>query len=105
MGIQKLSDGKIVWTPLFEEYGKVELGGKKLAFCHYPKLGELLAKSGEFDAVFFGHTHQAGMGNFGKTLMLNPGALCGIKEGKYDEASYAVYDTESNSTELIILKH
>lgn len=95
---------KIKWVGLYEEFGEVELGGKKLAFCHYPRLADLLSKTEEYDAVFFGHTHQAGMGTHGKTLLLNPGAVCGIKSGKYDEATFAIYDTDTNSAELDVIK-
>jgi hypothetical protein len=35
---------------------------------------------------------------------VNPGAVCGIKDGKYDEASFAIYDTEGNTAELDIIK-
>ncbi len=89
---------------LSEEFHSVELGGRNIAFCHYPKLADLLSKASEYDAVFFGHTHQAGMGTHGKTLLLNPGAVCGIKDGKYDEATFAIYDTASNAAELDVIK-
>lgn len=104
IGLLKMGGDNFKWTFLAEEFGSVELDGKKLAFCHYPKLADLLSKTDEYDAVFFGHTHQAGMGNHGKTLILNPGAICGIKDGKYDEASFAIYDTASNAAELDIIK-
>ena len=89
---------------LAEEYHQIELGKRKIAICHYPKLADLLSKTGEYDAVFFGHTHQGGMCNHGKTLLLNPGAVCGIKDGKYDEATFAIYDTDTNSAELDVIK-
>src|SRR3989344_5163646 len=104
IGLFKKGGKNFNWTFLAEEFGTVELGGKKIAFCHYPKLAELLSKTDEYDAVFFGHTHQAGMGTHGKTLLLNPGAVCGIKDGKYDEASFAIYDTDTNSAELDMIK-
>src|SRR3990172_12175930 len=44
---------------LTDEFGKIELAGKKIAFCHYPKLGELLANTGDYAAVFHGHTHKS----------------------------------------------
>lgn len=88
---------------LAEEFHSLELGNRKIVFCHYPKLANLLSKTGEYDAVFFGHTHQAGMGTHEKTLLLNPGAICGIKDGKYDKATFAIYDTASNAAELDIV--
>lgn len=104
IGLIKGGGGKFSLTSLAEEFGALTLGGKKLAFCHYPKLADLLSKTAEYDAVFFGHTHQAGMGNHGKTLLLNPGAICGIKDGKYEEATFAIYDTDTNSAELDVIK-
>lgn len=101
--LQKGSD-KFIWTGLSEEYGTVEIDGKKIAFCHYPKLGELLAKSGEFDAVFHGHTHETKNEIQGKTLLLNPGSVCGIHNGKPGIPSYAIYNTSTNSAEIIEIK-
>src|SRR3989344_4618921 len=82
IGMMKKGGDKFTWFHLSQEYGIVELDGKKIAFCHYPKLGELLAKSGEYDAVFFGHTHEIINKIVGKTLLLNPGAVCGINFDK-----------------------
>lgn len=91
------------WTPLANEFGEVELDSKKLAFCHYPKLGELLAKTGDYAAVFHGHTHESKNEVHVKTLLLNPGAICGIQRGKYGIASYAIYDTSTNSAQIITI--
>lgn len=108
--MQKMGGDKFVWTGLSDEYGQVELGGlsaqagKKIAFCHYPKLAELLATSGEFDAVFHGHTHVAYQKTIGRTLLLNPGAICGIQKGKIGIASYATYDTTTNSAKIVEFK-
>lgn len=48
---------KFIWSARSDEYGVAELDGRRVAYCHYPRLGELLAKTGEYDAVFYGHTH------------------------------------------------
>lgn len=105
IGLVKRSGPKFSWIHLSQEFGQVEIGGRQIAFCHYPKLAEFLAKSGDYDAVFFGHTHVAQSGMVGKTLLLNPGAVCGINfdSGKYDPGSYAIYDTDSNQAEIISL--
>lgn len=95
---------KIIWTPLADEHGYIELEEKKIAYCHYPKLAELLAKSGEFDAVFHGHTHDAKNEKVDKTILVNPGAVCGIQGGIQGVASYAIYDTQTNSAEIIEVK-
>lgn len=92
-----------VWFPLSREFGEIELDGRKIAFCHYPKLGRLLALSGDYDAVFYGHTHKLVKETIGQTLLLNPGAVCGIIEGKPGAASYALYEPAGNTAEVFNL--
>ena len=41
---------------------------------------------------------------FGRTLLLNPGSVCGIIDGKPAKASYAIYDTKTNSANIIEVK-
>jgi putative phosphoesterase len=84
-----------VWA-LGEEFAEIELDDKKIAFCHYPKLGRLLAQTGDYQAVFHGHTHEAYQEKIGNTLLANPGAICGIVSGKPGPASFGIYDTSSN---------
>jgi len=105
IGMMKMGGTKFTWTHLSQEFGEVELDDKKIAFCHYPKLAELLAKTGDYDAVFYGHTHIAKSELVGKTLLLNPGAVCGINfdKGSYDKTSYAIYNTNTNTAEIIEL--
>lgn len=90
----------VIWVPIGREYGEIEVSGRKIAFTHYPKLAELLAKQEDYDAIFYGHTHIVDKRYFGKTLLLNPGAVCGIQSGKPGKASYAIYDTEKNDAEV-----
>jgi len=97
------SENKIQFWPLAEEFAEIELAGKKIAFCHYPRLGELLAKTGDYSAVFHGHTHQAYHRQEGTTLLANPGAICGIISGKPGPASFGTYDTDTSIFELITL--
>jgi uncharacterized protein len=103
IGLQKLGGDVFHWTPLLKEFGEVELDGRKIAFNHYPKLGELLARTGDYDAVFHGHSHVLRNEYFGKSLLVNPGSVCGIQRLGQGRASYAIYDTESNSAEIIYL--
>lgn len=110
-GLVEMGGKNFKLSSLFGEFGQVELNGKKLAYCHYPKLAELLAKSSSFDAVFYGHTHTAKNEVLGKTLLLNPGAICGINasvvlgfEKHHKPASYAIYNSATNSAEIIEIK-
>lgn len=38
VGLVRRSGPKFVWVNLSQEFGQVELAGRKVAFCHYPKL-------------------------------------------------------------------
>ena len=103
IGLLKKGGPNFTWTNLSQEFGEIELSKRKIAFCHYPRLAELLAKSGEYDAVFYGHTHVTRNETIGNTLLLNPGSVCGIVGGKMSQASYAIYNTKMNTAETINL--
>lgn len=111
IAMKNIGGDSMSWISVGQQFGEIELDGRKIAYTHYPKLGELLAKSGDYDAVFHGHTHKAANKMIGSTLLLNPGAICGItsavifgEKKKHDPASYAVYDTKTNSAEIIKIK-
>jgi putative phosphoesterase len=84
----------------FSTFDIVEFGGRTIFMTHYPMLAQPMAKSGDFDAVFFGHDHVKSMEKVGECLVLNPGE---ISAHKTSEASFAVYDTETNDAEIITL--
>ncbi len=97
--VQKAGENFIAY-PLAQEFGEEVIDGKKIAFCHYPMLGQLLAATGHYDAVFHGHTHRQYKKMVGKCLLANPGAVCGIVGGKPGLASFMIYNTSDNSVEL-----
>lgn len=80
-------------------HAELELGGRKLALTHYPLYGQALARTGDYDAVFSGHTHQRSEQRFGDCLWLNPGEVLGA----FGPPSFAVYDTSDNSAEIFDL--
>jgi len=85
-----------------EVHGKVamlELGGRKILATHEPPTAEAFAATGSYDAVFYGHVHQAGEKKVGDTLVLGAGELMGYKE----TPSFVIYDTEANVAERISL--
>tara|TARA_Y100000310_G_scaffold337525_1_gene424774 strand:+ start:251 stop:835 length:585 start_codon:yes stop_codon:yes gene_type:complete len=82
----------------FTVFDSIEVGGKKLFLSHYPMLGKSMAKSGDFDAVFYGHNHLKHKEMVGDCLLMNPGEISGYKT---NEPSFAVYDSETNSAEFI----
>ncbi|WKZ30419.1 MAG: metallophosphoesterase [Candidatus Dojkabacteria bacterium] len=75
-----------------------ELGGVKIFMNHYPRIGELAAKSGEFDVCIHGHTHEYREETVGNTLLLNPGEIQGYATGT---STFMILDTESKSVEKI----
>lgn len=64
-----------------ERSGRLEVGDKRLAWVHGHVRGERqrLETSGEFDFVFYGHSHKAEAHRIGKTVVINPGALFRVR--------------------------
>ncbi len=59
-----------------------------------------LAKSGNYDYVFYGHTHRIDMKKIGKTLVVNPGEACGYLTGR---RTFAVLDVDTGDINVIEL--
>ena len=83
----------------------VELGGRRLLLIHgigpvekTRMLVESLAKSGDYDAVLYGHTHIVDNRVVGGTLLLNPGEACGCLSGK---RTAAIIDTATMRAEIV----
>ena len=79
--------------------GTIEAGGGLVAFTHYPEFGRGLAATGEYVAVFSGHTHTARSEDVGGVLHLNPGEIMGLLE----KPSMAVWDSGTGEVERIVL--
>lgn len=82
-----------------------EAGGKRIVLYHGtdPRITEALARSGEYDAVFVGHTHLPRNEVVGRTLVLNPGTLSGFsiqRGGRLSQGECALYDTTKGTAEL-----
>ena len=78
-------------------YDFVEFGGKKIFISHYDDLAYPMAESGRYDAVFYGHNHKVKQDKVNDCHVVNPGEIAAQKSGK---ATYALYDTDSNSVEI-----
>lgn len=80
--------------------------GKKIAVYHgdsKPLLNGLI-DSQKYDVVFSGHTHSAVIEIIGKTLHINPGTCSNYAESLIeDKPSIAIYNTESNKAEIILI--
>ncbi|MBU1500374.1 metallophosphoesterase [Patescibacteria group bacterium] len=81
------------------------IGGRKIFVYHgeSSEITETLIKSGKYDAVFHGHTHISINKTIEKTLSLNPGTLISVTDSKIKGASFAIYDSETNSAKIIKL--
>ena len=66
-----------IGATLHEPYGSLDLEGVKLAFVHSDdrKLFRELEHGGQFDYLFYGHSHLAEQHATGRTRVVNPGAL------------------------------
>jgi len=77
----------------------LELGGRRIAIMHYPDVAESLHRSGDFDLVIYGHSHQVRVEGRGQVL-LNPGSCAGYLA---DRATIAVVELDTLEVELIDL--
>lgn len=84
---------------LHGESADIELEGTRFAVTHYPFYAQALARTGDYRAVFSGHTHAAHIEYFGETLWLNPGEILGFK----GQATCAVYEPVTNEAEIVKL--
>ena len=84
---------------LYGDMARIEIDNKKIFVNHFPEIAMIAAKSNEFDAVFYGHTHIAKEEKIGNTLMLNPGEVM----NRFGKPSVAIYDTKTNSAKHILL--
>lgn len=82
------------------EKQELQIEGKKIAFCHFPEFAKELAKTGEYDLVFYGHTHQPWQEKIGKCYLANPGEAA----GQFTKPTFAVYDTSTDKLELKIVE-
>lgn len=97
---------------LIEEYNKIprvkieediletEVDKKRIAITHFPEEAKKLAQTGNYDLVFYGHTHRAWEEKVNDCRLINPGELA----GQFYKPTFAVYDTETGKLELKILE-
>ena len=88
-----------------ERFLSLTLDGRKIAAFHgdYQEIVDALIACGQYDAVFHGHNHTAENKMIGKTLSVNPGTLMDVTSDTTKGASLAIYDTATNTAELVSL--
>lgn len=79
------------------EFAELTLDGRTIAATHYPNIAEALARGETYDLVCHGHSHQRGITEVGRTILLNPGEVM----GRFGVRSVAIYDTNSARAEII----
>lgn len=104
----------------YDKIGKLKVKNTKIAWTHFPKVAKELGMGGDFDLVFYGHTHKPWSTfvshssnvvvkhnkttedkeeKIGLARVVNPGNLAGVRY----RASFAVYDSETDEVMLKIL--
>jgi putative phosphoesterase len=83
-------------------FAMITADGLKIALLHgdEEELLKALIESGGFDAVVHGHAHTVSAHREGKTLVINPGEVCGYLTGK---STIALFDTVKCEAEIIQL--
>jgi putative phosphoesterase len=85
-----------------ERFAMIQVEGLKIALLHgdEEELLKALIDSQGFDVVVCGHAHTAGVYRKGKTLVVNPGEVCGYLTGK---STLALFDTVKCEAEIVEL--
>ena len=85
---------------IHDRFAQVEVEGYRIALLHgtETELVNALINSEYFDAVVHGHSHMVGVQKKGKTLVVNPGEVCGYLTGK---STIAILDTDKCEAKII----
>jgi putative phosphoesterase len=80
-------------------FAEVQAGKLRIALTHgdEDKLLQSLIKRGGYDVLVYGHTHQPKLVEEGRTLVINPGEICGYLTGK---STFAVLNTSKKNARL-----
>jgi len=83
-------------------FAEVEAGGRRIALLHGhdDALLRSLIAHGSYDAVVHGHDHKAKTARQGRTLVVNPGEVCGYITGR---SSIGVLDADKLEADIIDL--
>jgi putative phosphoesterase len=82
-------------------FAEVNIDGLKIALLHDEgELFQSLVNIQCYDVVVHGHTHEARVYKKGKTIIINPGEVCGYLSRK---STMALLDTETRKVRVIQL--
>ena len=80
----------------------IEIDNRRIFITHYPILAKPMAKSGDFDAVFYWHNHKYNRETIWKCSIVNPWE---ISAHKTKTATFAIYNTDTNKAEIYHLEN
>ncbi len=83
---------------LLQSPASIELEGRKIVFMHEPSEIGAFRKSGLYDVILYGHTHEKAIKE--NPLTVNPGELCGWLTGK---GTFAIVDLSTLLAEFITI--
>lgn len=84
-------------------FAEVSVGGLKIGLLHGhdEELLNAILTSCAYDVVVYGHTHQAKAQRIGRTLVINPGEVCGYLTGK---STMALLDLKTCEVEIVTIR-
>ncbi|MFN5890212.1 MAG: YfcE family phosphodiesterase [Bacteroidota bacterium] len=82
-----------------DENNIVVLDSVRFGCTHYHFYAKTMVKTGWYDVVCFGHSHQQHKQKFGNALLINPGEIA----GNFSSPSFAIYDTDLRSSNFIAI--
>jgi len=84
-------------------FAEVMVDGLRIAMLHgeEEELLNSLTNAESHDVIVHGHTHEAKINRKGKTLIVNPGEVCGYLSGK---STIAILNTETLEVKIIQLR-
>jgi putative phosphoesterase len=87
---------------LYARFVEVRFDGLKIAMLHGEDMELLnsIINTQSFDVIIHGHTHKADTYKRGKTLIINPGEVCGYLTGR---STISILETEALKVETIQL--
>ncbi len=85
---------------LDERYAEHDFGGKKFLVIHEPYLIDAYISCQKYDFIIYGHTHKIDLRKIEKTIVLNPGELCGYIS---ERSTAAVIDFPKKTVEIVDL--
>jgi len=82
------------------EFAEVNTDGVRIALTHGEEVELLRSVStcGAYDVVVHGHTHQTAITERGRTLVVNPGEVCGYLT---DKSTFAILETATRQAHLV----